>query len=75
MLSCLGCQYAEWQKTKTGKLHPSGDGKCKFEYKLPQLPAAFYFIGISYPSPCGGYINRKKQNKNHCPYWQAEQEK
>lgn len=39
MKTCKGCKYADWRKTKAGKLHPTGDGKCAYEYKVPQLPA------------------------------------
>jgi hypothetical protein len=70
MKKCLGCSYAEWDKTKANKLHPSGNGKCKYPYKIPQPPAAFYFLS-GLPVPCGGFINRNQEHKDHCPYWQA----
>ncbi len=69
MKSCLHCKYAEWNKTASGRLSPSGDGKCTYEYRIPQLPASMYWTGRSDPVPCGGYINRKNELKNHCPYF------
>lgn len=74
MKNCLGCKWAEWEKTKAGKLHPSGKGKCKFPYALPQLPAAMYWLGDSAPIPYGGKINRQAINDKHCAYYlRAEQ--
>jgi hypothetical protein len=66
--TCNGCKYAEWNKTAAGRLHPSGDGKCGYPYKIPPAPMAFYFIGGT-PVPCGGFINRKRELKDHCAYW------
>lgn len=72
MKTCKGCKYAGWDKTKTGKLHPSGQGRCTYPYKIPALPLAFYWLSVNLPSPCGGFINRKCMNQDHCPYWTAE---
>jgi len=69
MKKCLDCKHAAWKKTAAGRLHPSGDGQCRFEYKIPPLPACRYFIG-AWPKPCGGFINRKEELKDHCPYYQ-----
>ena len=58
---CLGCRFAVWKKTKSGGLHPSGDGRCSWQ--MPPLAAAFYFQGYTVnhetTKPSGGYINRK----------------
>lgn len=70
MKDCTHCRYAEWKRTKSGKLHPSGDGRCKFPYGLPQLPASMYWIGM--PTPSGGWINRREELKQHCPYYARE---
>jgi hypothetical protein len=67
MKTCNGCKYADWARTKSGRLHPSGSGWCRYEYKVPELPASMYFM--STPSPCGGHIERKKVFKDDCPYW------
>ena len=71
MKSCLNCKHAEWLKTAGGRLHPSGEGKCKFPYKLPPLPTAMYWI--SKPFVGGGYINRRKELKDHCPHFAREE--
>ena len=66
MKNCTGCKFAKWNKTDAGRLHPSGNGQCVYEYKIPALPASMYWIG--YHSPLGGFINRRKELKDHCPY-------
>ena len=68
MKMCNGCQFAEWEKTTAGRLHPNGDGKCLYEYVTPKLPGAFYWIGGD-PTPCGGFINRRKEFDEHCVYY------
>ena len=70
MKTCKDCKYADWQRTKAGRLHPSGDGSCTYPFKIPQLPLAFYFIGGP-PSPYGGHISRGREFKEHCPYWSS----
>ena len=70
MKNCMGCKYAEWYKTKSGRLHPNGEGKCLFEFKIPTLPACKYFVGGS-PCICGGVIERKKDFKTDCAYYQG----
>lgn len=69
MKSCLHCKHAEWQKTAAGRLHPSGDGRCLYEYKVPVLPQSMYWCGSQSPTPGGGYISRKEKLKDHCAYW------
>lgn len=74
MKFCLDCQFAKWQKTKGGKLHPSGDGRCLYHWKLPPLPASFYWLSMNPPAPSGGFINRKQELKEHCPYYCQKEE-
>lgn len=69
MKNCKKCRYAEWKRTKTGSLHPSGDGRCEYPYKLPRLPASMNWVGWAAPKPCGGYINRQGELAVHCPYY------
>lgn len=69
MKTCMRCKYAEWKKTAAGKLHPSGDGRCLYVYRIPPVPACMYWIGGGDPVPCGGFINCRNQHKDHCPYW------
>ena len=72
MKNCTYCAHADWQKTSSGRLHPSGDGNCKYPYKVPELPKSMYWIGGS-PTPHGGRINRKEELKDHCKYFTRAQ--
>ena len=73
MKNCTKCGYANWERTKTGRLHPSGEGICSYVVKMPVLPASRYWIGRSEPSPMGGLINRRSELKNDCPhYWEEK---
>ena len=69
MKNCTDCKHALWDTTATGRLHPSGGGKCKYKWVMPQLPQAFYWIDRSAPAPFGGYINRRKDLQDHCTYY------
>lgn len=72
MKSCVNCKYAEWERTKAGKLHPSGEGVCKYPWKCPPLPASMYWLWIREPTPCGGSISRKNELKDDCPYFETD---
>jgi len=67
MKNCTKCKHAEWGKTQAGRLHPSGDGWCKKEIQIPQLPSSMYWLA----KPCfsSGHINRRKDLKDHCVYY------
>lgn len=67
MKNCTDCKYANWKRTATGRLHPDGTGRCTFPWKMPPLPGAFYWL--SSDRPCGGHIERKRELKEHCPYY------
>ncbi len=69
MKTCIGCKYAEWARTKSGRLSPAGYGECKYKWKMPKLPASMYWIGQREPSPSGGYISRKTGLKEDCVYY------
>jgi len=71
MKDCTGCAFADWQTTKAGKLHPSGDGMCTKTVKIPPLPAAKYWLS-PFHQPSGGYINRRSENTEHCVYYQLK---
>jgi hypothetical protein len=74
MKNCTGCEWAEWELTKAGKLHPSSQGMCQKIIQIPALPAAFCWLGYNgsgAPSPSGGYINRRKDHDDHCPCYEA----
>jgi hypothetical protein len=63
MKNCTDCKYADWYRTANGNLHPSGDGKCNYPYKVPALPAAMWWLDTE-PTPDGGAINRRKELKD-----------
>lgn len=70
-MNCMTCKYAEWRKTVIGSLHPSGEGKCKWEMPKIILPISRYYMGKgSVPKPHGGYINRNKLEE--CPAWEEK---
>lgn len=72
MKNCTHCKHAVWDLTTAGKLHPSGDGRCGLEYKLPPLPASKYWRFMEVPVPIGGLINRRKELLSHCAYFSME---
>lgn len=73
---CLECKYAEWLKDSRGHLHRSGEGHCRYEYKIPQLPACRYWGALhgGPPSPNGGYLDRHRDAHQKCPYFQRLKE-
>lgn len=75
MKSCNGCHYAEWKRTGANRLHPSGDGRCVYQIKLPVAPAAFYWYGLGgkCPMPSGGFISRKETFDEHCPCFKPKE--
>ena len=69
MKSCLHCKYADWRRTEAGKLHPSGDGHCTYEWLMPPLPQSMHWLGKAPTRPYGGLISRKTELPDHCAYW------
>jgi hypothetical protein len=67
MKDCTHCKHAAWNLTMRGALHPSGEGKCTYEVKLPPLPASKRWWWS--PRAMGGDINRRKPLTEHCVYW------
>jgi hypothetical protein len=67
MKDCTHCKHAAWLRTKSGALHPSGDGKCMWDWKPPKLPASMMFINK--PQPSGGFINRRQELPTDCVYF------
>lgn len=67
MKNCKDCKHAIWKRTAAGQLHPSGAGQCKYPWKMPELPVAFYWI--TRPGPSGGFIERQRDHAEHCAYW------
>jgi len=69
MGSYKGCKYADRERTKAGRLYPTGDGTCIFYVKMPALPNSMYWLLGAGPSFYGGSINRYQEYKTDCPYW------
>lgn len=69
MKNCTDCKHAEWKRTASGKLHPSGDGRCRYPYKVPPLPASMRWYLDRAPAIFGGHINRRKWLSDHCAYY------
>ena len=72
MKNCTDCNFAEWSRAKNGRLHPSGDGFCKYPYKLPKLPASMYWLGHTEPIPKKRWINRREEFEEHCVYFRRK---
>lgn len=73
MKNCTDCKHAQWDRTAAGRLHPSGAGRCGYEYKVPPLPAAWRWILGGAPRVIGGHINRRRELDEHCPYFAREE--
>ena len=69
MADCLNCGLATWLKTASGRLHPSGDGRCGWRWEKPKLPASFYWVGGGGMSPCGGQLDRHNLPKGDCSFF------
>lgn len=68
--TCNGCVLAEWERTKTGRLHPGKQGRCKYfeTAKLDlRLPAAFWW-SFNEPRPTGGRIERDRKHTQPCEF-------
>ena len=75
---CLTCNLAEWDRTESGRLHPSGDGRCRWKFVMPTVAAAFYWTGYNaqHPVPSGGSIERRpKQAIVECPVYEPINDK
>ena len=55
---CTECKLAEWDRTKDGRLSPSGDGRCTWE-KTFRVAASTRLISKD-ARFFGGYICRKR---------------
>lgn len=74
MKTCVGCKHAAWRRTKADKLHPSGEGQCKYEWKMPKLPASMFWVSFDgkAPRPILAHIDRHKTLPDHCVYYERE---
>lgn len=70
MKTCDDCAYAQWRRTKAGRLHPNKDGKCKYPWASPALPnSAPALMHRDKSPPEGWYIWRGHEFQDRCPYW------
>jgi hypothetical protein len=67
-MSCDHCRYADWERTKSGNLHPDGSGRCAFVWVAPELPKSFYWISGG-QTPAGGFIERGDNKTDGCAYY------
>ena len=70
MTTCDDCKFAEWNRTKTGRLSPTKIGACERLIRFPldvRLPHAFYWIGGG-PRPMGGFIKRGEKHPESCAF-------
>ncbi len=72
MKSCDNCKYADWKRTRNGRLHPSKEGRCTFKYKIRPMPNAMWIV-VFHGSPSndtvvtGERIYRGGEYQRHCP--------
>ena len=70
-MKCDDCDFADWDRTANGRLHPKKGGKCKRLERHPldlRLPAAFYWMSSKGAMPFGGYIERGQEHKEKCVF-------
>ena len=69
MKDCTHCKHAQWERTKAGRLHPSGYGMCglKNKIQLPPLPACMRW---PLAKPFGGRINRHEDLRTDCAFYE-----
>jgi hypothetical protein len=78
MSNCTECKFAEWKRTAAGRLHPSGEGRCRWKYESKPIAAAYYWTTYNqkHPTPYGGSIHRKAAKElartRNCPVFQKE---
>lgn len=74
-MNCMTCKFAVWSKTKNGRLHPDGDGRCTWKVPVFAVPIAFWFSFNrtgELPQPSGGFISRRGVLKD-CPAWEPHE--
>jgi hypothetical protein len=69
--SCNGCRFAEWVRTKTDRLSPSGDGQCRYEFPPVIMPWA-HRRGQKILYPGAQYVSRFI-NHDPCQTWEKQQ--
>lgn len=66
---CKTCRYAEWKKTATGRLSPTGDGMCAYDVWHPVPCSTFVYDYKDGVVIKGGFINRHR-DINHCDVYE-----
>lgn len=56
---CTECKFANWKKTKAGRLSPTGVGCCNWE-KTFRVAASLVPFSDHGSEFCGGWISRKR---------------
>ena len=61
---CLTCKLAEWKRTENGRLHPNGQGKCRWKPAHIPTPKAWnwgwrHYTELTQPVPRWGEIDRR----------------
>jgi len=71
-MKCDKCKWAEWARTKNGRLHPDKSGKCSYEIVIPELPSAKCWPGFHDrpPEPSWGFIERGRELNKDCIYYE-----
>lgn len=65
-MTCKDCKFADWDRTKAGRMHPSGLGRCTYTWVAPPLPKVMYFT--TKPHPVGGLLDREDMtDPKPCP--------
>jgi len=57
--TCIGCRFALWERTRSGRLHPDGNGTC--EWRPTAVPVAGRVVCMSM------IINRHTASLRPCP--------
>ena len=61
--NCDGCKFANWERTKAGRLHPGKAGRCMALGRQPAIfvgvPASFYLPGWAHEVTDGGQYTIK----------------
>ena len=76
MGDCKSCKFAEWEKTATNRLSPTGRGRCKWEkvVRMPisSSPRAGNDSGTAVM--CGGTLWRNEEpfKSGPCPTFQPK---
>lgn len=70
-MTCFGCKYAEWQRTKTGALHPNKQGRCTWKVSIPvalysNVPGRFSDKAGENLVLEGHWIERDREHRRVC---------